>query len=220
MILRILLIAPELPGIDAVPELRTIASRHQVMPLTGAVSARDIYQHARDRSYHVLHFATHSHDELVVLSNGETFTPEDVASVGKLAGAELVFFNSCRSGLLANYAVRHGLSYAVYANIDLPDTNAWKMPSSFYDFLFDQPEGAADYAAAFYRADSGDGIHGLSISPQMLNCWQTILDELKHHSDDIGRLRRDLDRFMVVQRMMLGLLFATAVLALGGMLSN
>ena len=216
MILRVLLIAPDLPGIDSVPELRAITSIHQVVVLSGRVTARDIYQQARERPRSVLHIATHSRDDAVQLSDGELLAPEDVAQIGRLTGAELVFFNSCRSGLLANYAVRHGLDYAIYCNVDLQDGQAWKMPQAFYDFLHDQECAIADYAAAFYRADSGQGVYGLAISPQMIHSWQTILEELKRHTDDIDALRREMDRFILAQRVTVGVLAAAAALALGG----
>ena len=218
MILRVLLVAPELPGIDAEPELRAITAAHQVTVLSGRVTARDIYQQAREGPHRILHFATHSSDDAVQLSEGESLTPDDVAQIGRLTGAGLVCFNSCRSGLLANYAVRHGLDYAVYCNVELPDAQGWKMPQAFYDFLRDQGGSIADYAAAFYRADSGQGVYGLAVSPQMISSWQTILEELKRHRDEIDALRRELDRFILAQRVTVGVLAAAAALALGGMI--
>lgn len=217
MILRILLVAPEQPHIDAIPELRAITSLHQVMVLSGRVTAHDVYQEARRASYHIVHFATHALDRILALSDGESFTPEDVAQVGQMAGCELVFFNTCRSGLLASYTVRHGVTYAVFANIEVPDKEAWKMPSAFYEFLADQADGPADYATAFYRADPGQGVYGLALSPQIMACWQSILDELKHHSEDIARLRRDIDRFVVSQRVMLAVLVVSAAFSVAGL---
>lgn len=218
MILRVLLIAPDLPGLDAVPELRAITGVQQVTLLSGRVTARDVYQQAREGQHRVLHIASHSRDDAVGLSDGEFLTPEDVAQVGRLTGAELVFFNSCRSGLLANYAVRHGLDYAAYCNVELLDAQSWKMPQAFYDFLHDQNGPIADYAAAFYRADSGQGVYGLAISPQMISSWQTILEELKRHTDEIDALRRELDRFILAQRVTVAVFAAAAALALGGMI--
>lgn len=231
MILRVLVIAPDLPGIDSVPELRAITAVHQASVLSGRVTCRDVYQQAREQPHRILHFAAHSSDDVVRLSGGEFLTPEDVAQIGRLTGAELVFFNSCRSGLLANYAVRHGLDYAVYCNVELQDAQAWKMPEAFYDFLLDQPQAAADcadygaryaadYAAAFHRADSGQGVYGLAVSPQMISSWQTILAELKRHRREIDALRHELDHLIVAQRVTVVVLAAAAVLALSGLLWN
>ena len=140
----------------------------------------------REHNYHVLHFATHSHDDQVKLSGDEIFKPADVARASSLAQANLVFFNSCRSGLLASYAVRHGLAYSIYTNSDLPDAQAWKMPLSFYENLSAHSE--IDYVTAFLHADVGDGIYGLVVAPQLLKDLPPI--SYTPEFDDVERLRR------------------------------
>ena len=87
--------------------------------MNGTVTAQDIYGEARRGKYAVLHFVTHSEDYAVHLSDGETLSPEDVAQVARLCGAQLIMFNSCRSGVMAAYAVAHAVPSASNSNVEL-----------------------------------------------------------------------------------------------------
>lgn len=217
MTLRILLVAPEQNGIDSIPELRAITAAHQTTVMNGKVTVRDVYQEARQGAYHVIHWATHAHDRVLQLSAGETLSPEDLAQIGRMAGAQLMFFNSCRSGLLASYAVAHGIPFAVYANVDLPDAEAWKMPSAFYHRLAEQAtrEGhTRDYAAAFVHADNGLGLYGFAGSPKTMSDWHSVAGALAQQSNDLARLRHDVDRVILAQRLVLVWLALSTVLFL------
>lgn len=158
-----LLIAPTIENINAIPEIRAISSLHRVFPLNGHVSLRDVYDAAGDDHYDVIHFALHSNTDVLRL-NGDTITPEDVAQVGRLAHAKLVVLNSCYSGRHASYAVMHGLDYAIFSNIAVVDNSAWKFPVTFYEFLKDQIEQShqVNYAKAFNDASTGDGSYGIT----------------------------------------------------------
>jgi hypothetical protein len=161
--LRVLLVAPSIDNINAIPEIRAIAALHRIFPLNGHVSLRDVYDAAGDDHYDIIHFALHSNTEALRL-NGDTLTPEDVAQVGRLAHAKLIVLNSCYSGRHASYAVMHGLDYAIFSNVEVRDDAAWKFPVTFYEFLADQIERThqANYAKAFNDASTGDGNYGIT----------------------------------------------------------
>ena len=213
--MRVLLVAPDQPGINGIAEVRAITSQHRVMVLNGPVSVADVYDAARHGRYDILHFAAHSHDRELDLSAGEVMTPEDVAQVGRNAGAKLIFFNSCRSGLLADYVIRHGVAFAIHSNIELPDDDAWKMPSVFYDFVAEQRDrNAVDYASAFEQADAGDGVYGLSVAIDRCSSWEPLMVRLQASETRIAALVAQQQRTTVMQWGLTGLLVANVGLSL------
>lgn len=161
--MRVLVIAPDQPGIDTLPEIRSIQRRHHMSILGGVVKPQDIYDACRDTRFDVHHYATHSGPQGALLSEGVLFTAEDIAQVARMKDTETIFFNSCESGRLASYAVRHGVRYAIHTNIDLLDGDAWKPAMTFYGYL--ENGHSRDIVGAFVVADSGDGDYGLQISP-------------------------------------------------------
>lgn len=162
--LRVLLIAPTLENINAIPEIRAISALHRVFPLNGHVSLQDVYDAAKDDSYDIIHFALHSNQDMLRL-NGDVLTPEDVAQVARLAHAKLIFLNSCNSGRHASYAVQHGVEFAIFSNIAISDAGAWKFPVAFYEFLSDQIEKKqVNFAKAYNDASSADGAYGITSS--------------------------------------------------------
>lgn len=164
--MRILIVAPDGTGLDTIPEVRAIQTWHTVSTLTGRVTAQDIYRACQDTAFDVLHFATHGGPDGVALSDGEVFTPEDVAQVARLKDTAGVYFNSCETGVLASYVVRHGVRWAIAAEVRLLDAGAWKMPYSFYGAL--RNGHARDFVGAYILADSGDGDYSLIVSPTYL----------------------------------------------------
>lgn len=164
--MRIIIIAPEQPGIDTIPEVRAIQSWHSVSTLSGRVTSQDIYRACQDTNFDVLHFATHGGPQGIALSDGELFTAEDVAQVARIHDTQGVFFNTCESGVLAAYAVRHGVKWAVSAETKLLENGAWKMPYSFYSAL--RNGNRRDFVGAYILADSGDGDYSLIVSPTYL----------------------------------------------------
>ena len=117
-------------------------------------------------NFQVIHFATHSDSNGVLLSNGELLTAQDVAQLARITEAMCIFFNSCLSGRLAAYAVRHGVRFCVYTNVNLIDDEAWKAPAAFYDSL--QNGHSNDVVGAYIVSDNGDGTYGLDVSPEWL----------------------------------------------------
>jgi len=161
--MRVLVIAPDQPGIDTLPEIRSIQRRHHMSILGGIVKPQDIYDACRDTRFDVHHYATHSGPTGALLSDGVLFTEEDIAQVARIKGTETLFFNSCDSGRLASYAVRHGARFAIHTNVDLAESDAWKPALSFYSYL--ENGHSRDIVGAFVVADNGDGDYGLQISP-------------------------------------------------------
>jgi len=173
---RILLIAPNSPDINTVPEIRTITSRHHTTVLNGAVTPQTIDQYAR-QGYAAFHFAGHSSPDHVELSCGTTLEADDIVRFARMAGAKMLFFNSCEAGRLAAYAVAHGMEYVIACTIKLDDDVAWEFPSAFYNSL---ANGAwRDILAAYRAADSGNGEYTLAVAPAFLGDMSDQINELK-----------------------------------------
>ncbi len=160
---RILFIAPDAVGIDSNPEIRDISSRRsvQVTVLSGEVTHRDVYTASRD-GYDVLHFVAHGGEEGVILSNGALMTYTEIAQTARIAGARLIFFNSCDTGKPASYVVSHGVTWAVFGNVPIPDVAAWQYPNGFYQKLTNMEPHTI--AHALRVADNGSGDYGYTIS--------------------------------------------------------
>lgn len=193
--MRVLLVVPDSVGINAMPEIDLITSMHRVRLLQGSVTKQRLFNDVRENQYNIIHFATHSNEIGVQLEDG-FLTPEELSQIIRLSSADMVFFNSCESGKLADYAVRHGLKYAIHTNTDLEDAVAWQMPLAFYRFLKDQKESSLpiDYTEAFMFADTGEGIYGLSVSYDILRQGSLILDKIQieqvRHSNVLSKLQR------------------------------
>jgi len=158
--MRVLVVAPNV-DLNARPEIRQIQRKHHVSTLDGVVTAEDIYNTCRDTAFDIIHFASHSNEKGVLLSEGVEFTPEEIAQVARLHETGCVIFNSCLSGRPAAYVIRHGVRYAIYSNIELQDTQAWKLMVGFYDSLQNGAKG--NVLVAFDKNDNGDGDYGINI---------------------------------------------------------
>lgn len=185
--MRILLIAPNDPTINAIPEIRAISSKHHATILNGNVTLQTIDQYVR-QGYNIIHFAGHSNEEYVELSDGVKMEADDLVRFANMAGATLIFFNSCEAAKLAAYAVGHGIQYAIASTIKLVDSTdpnhseAWKFPSAFYSAL-DNGKWRNIYMA-FKAADSGDGEYAFLISPTQHMDWANQLSELRFKLQD------------------------------------
>jgi hypothetical protein len=199
--MRILLVAPDHYEIDAAPEIRILSGIHNVEILSGAVSAKDVFQAARASNKDVVHFATHGGPDHILLSTiekverdgtisktREILTAEDVVQVAKLCQAQLIFFNACNTGKLASYSTRRGISFAISANEEFKDREAWKFPVTFYEFIEGRSLGSHEefnFAKAFDRAENGDGTYSFIIS---------LLDYLSRPSEfDVRELKDQMD---------------------------
>ena len=159
---KILLVAPDGLGVDAVSEVRRVQQFHDVASLYGTVTPDDIYRAMQEKSFDVLHFATHGGPDGVLLSNGVLLDAETIAQLARLRETAGVFFSACQTGRLASYCVRHGTRWAISSEVDLSDADAWKLAAAFYSH---QRNGnAKDFVGAFRLADDGDGDYALHIS--------------------------------------------------------
>lgn len=203
--LRILLVAPAL-GLHTTPEVRDLTRLHRVTVLGDIVSVRDVMREAGS-PYEVIHYAGHSNDKEVELSNG-FLDDADLLQITRSSGAKLVFFNSCRAGRLAHYLVGHGVPLAAHTNVDLEDADAWKFPLAFYSAVARLGNGSAQaYVRAFVEANDGEGHYGLAIAPELAASWAAlsaagIRDAVAHQ----GLTRRQWVTFAMVGVLVLWLL--------------
>lgn len=161
--MRVLIVAPDQPGLNAIPEARQIQEWHDCAILYGTVTGADVFRACQERPYDVIHFATHGGPDGVLLSNGALLSPEDIAQAARLRETRGVFFNACQTGRPASYVVRHGVQWAISSEVDLPDDAAWKLAAAFYNH---QRGGEAkSFVGAYKLADSGDGEYALHIAP-------------------------------------------------------
>lgn len=145
---------------------------HHTSTLNGEVTAQDIYQCARETPFDIIHFAAHGGPDGVALSGGAILTAEDIAQVARLKETPELFFNSCNSGALASYSVRHGVRTAICAEVDILDDQAWKLPLAYYSAR--RNGHAGDPIGAYIMADSGDGDYSLHIAPDYVRDLQRV----------------------------------------------
>ena len=165
--MRILLIAPDQPDINNIPEIRALSDTHQTTVLNGRVSNQDIYNYIGRSAYDVVHFATHqaaTEDafDKILLSNGELLDLAAVTHIAKLSNARLIFFNLCNASRFAAYLVRHGVPACIYTTLALKDSNAWQTPWHFYEEARRQEKvnPHVELRRIFDQVDPGDGIYG------------------------------------------------------------
>ena len=164
--MKILVVAPDLGGVDAVGEVRRLQQWHDCAVLYGSVFPDDIYRAVQEKAYDLLHFATHGGPNGVQLSGGVVLDAESIAQFLRLRETAGVFFSACNTGRLASYCVRHGARWAISSEIDLPDVTAWKLAAAFYSH---QRNGhAKDFVGAYLLADSGDGDYALHVAPEYI----------------------------------------------------
>ncbi len=161
--IKILLVAPDLVGVDAINEARRIQQYHDVVTLYGTVTVDDVYRAVQEKSFDVLHFATHGGPDGVQLSGGVVLDAETIAQFLRLRESAGLFLSSCDTGKIASYAVQHGAVWAISSEVPLPDADAWKLPAAFYGAL--RNGHSRDIVGAFILADGGDGKYGLRWNP-------------------------------------------------------
>lgn len=192
--MHILLVAPDVAGVDAVSELRRVQQWHDVVTLYGVVTPEDVYRAIQERAFDVIHFATHGGAEGVQLSGGALLAAEDIAQFLRLRETSGVFFSACATGRLGAYCVRHGAKWAVTAEGDLSDFDAWKLAAAFYAH---QRNGRSkDFVGAYLLADSGDGDYALHISPAWIQELQRIAAAAPQTAT--GMSRAEMLRWMAV----------------------
>jgi hypothetical protein len=143
--------------------VRRIQTYHDCSTLYGTVTIEDVYRLCQEKQFDVLHFASHGGPAGIQLSNNVIMTPEDIAQAMRLRETRGVFLNSCNTGSVSSYIVRHGGTWGISSEIDLPDSKAWLLAAAFYSH---QRNGASkDFVGAWVLADSGDGEYSLVINP-------------------------------------------------------
>ena len=168
--MRILIIAPNVSGIEAINEVRLIQSWHDVAILHGTVTVSDVYRTLQEKIYDSVYFASHGGPEGILLSNNVVMSAEDIAQAARQREVRGLFFAACNTGRLASYCVRHGITWAISSEVELPDETAWKLAAAFYGH---QRNGhAKDFVGAYVLADSGDGEYALHISPTWIQDLQ------------------------------------------------
>ncbi len=161
--MRILIVAPNVAGIDSIAEVRQLQSWHDIAILHGTVTVGDVYRALQEKTYDSVYFASHGGPQGILLSNNTIMTADDIAQACRQKEVRGVFFAACSTGRLASYCVRHGIMWAISSEVDLADDAAWKLAAAFYG---QQRNGhAKDFVGAYLLADSGDGEYALHISP-------------------------------------------------------
>ena len=161
--MRILLVCPDVPGVDAIAEVRQLQSWHDIAVLHGTVTVGDVYRALQEKTYDSVYFASHGGPQGIQLSNNNIMSAEDIAQACRQKEVKGIFFSACSTGRLASYCVRHGIVWAISSEVELADETAWKLAAAFYG---QQRNGhAKDFVGAYLLADSGDGEYALHISP-------------------------------------------------------
>ena len=216
--MRILLIAPDQPKIDSIPEIRTLTNIHRVQVLNGKVTFQHIYDAVSRSKFHVIHFATHGSSDGVSVSADEdgksrTLRPEDILNIVTLSGAVLVFINACETSGLASFLVSRGVKYVIYANEKVLDEDAWTFPVTFYQMIETQlghESGDIDVPNAYMRSDSGDGTYGINLSMHELVNMPKLTDILELRAQ-IDLLQRSVFKYQKAVKQTAFLYFATVL---------
>lgn len=203
--MRILLVAPDTPDIESIPEIRDMTRmQHRVMVLNGHVSDKDVFQEVERNEWDAIHFACHSDSDFVYLSRrilkdgqqGDYYTlkPEDVLQLARRARSILVFFNSCDSSRFASYLTLRGVKNVIATTTILLQRDAWKMPLAFYGELKRQLENGIEFdvATAFLSATSGDGTYIIAQSVRTRTEQDAILDKIQELKIELDAVRQEL----------------------------
>jgi len=130
---RILLIAPDVPGIESDIEAELIGGNYfNVTPLVGEVTQERITRAIHQKTFDGIHYATHASKNGVVLSNGDVLSKEQVAQIAKLVDAELVYLNACDSAKIGQYLADRGVPVTVAHTDEVLDADAIRTASHFY----------------------------------------------------------------------------------------
>lgn len=161
--MRILVVSPDVAGVDAIAEVRRLQMWHDISILNGNVSVEDVYRACQEKAFDVIHFAAHGGPDGVMLSNGVLLATNDIAQALRLRETKGLFLSACQTGRVASYCVSHGARWAISSEVNLADETAWKLAAAFYGH---QRNGhSKDFVGAYLLADSGDGEYALHISP-------------------------------------------------------
>jgi hypothetical protein len=197
--MRVLLIAPDMADINAIPEIRDLTRMHRVAVFSGSVHARDLYEYCRTNEVDIIHIVSHSDNgddgnsnPIIVLSEGETLGPQDLVSMAHSCNAKLLFLNTCNSAVFASYATRRGVGAAIYTTRAIKDSSAWKAPMRFYSTLEVMlRHNAVDFHVAFMDAIPDDGTYGWNTSNSDYQAYMIapILRKIDVLADGIDKMK-------------------------------
>jgi hypothetical protein len=166
--MRILLIAPDQPDINSIPEIRRLSEMHTTHVFNGPVSYDDLLDAVRHNEYDAIHFATHIRADdyrklnSMALSGRDYIDLNRAVQLCKLGKTKLAFFNLCLAARFGAYlAQRAAVPFVIFTTVEIQDDHAWSTAVSFYERcrrveLSGQP---MDYKELLESVDSGDGLY-------------------------------------------------------------
>jgi hypothetical protein len=226
--MKILLIAPENHDLRTLPEISSITISHNVRLLIERVTARMLFDLCASERYDVLHFAGHGGPDGILLSDNVLLTADEIATLSRMSGARVIFFNACSTGRLAAYSIRHGAAFVFFAVVDLEDDKAWSKPTAFYRNATDTSD--ASLLAALAVADAGDSDYGYMVAPSLIIRYidkiaemQAQIDQLSSQFEqmkketlaltiDKNRLMRSIMFYMIVLSIVVVIIFGMSLL--------
>lgn len=152
---RVLLIAPDLPGLETSIEAELIGGRYfNITPLQGEVDHERITRATARSRFDILHFASHGGNDGILLSGNRTLTKEHLAQIANQTGAELVYLNACNSALLGQFLADRGVPLVIANTKETLDDDAIRTAAYFYASAADYD---GDYRKANERVSPKDG---------------------------------------------------------------
>jgi hypothetical protein len=157
----ILVVAPDEPGVNAVPEVDAISELgYRVRVLQGQVDDERLYRAVQDSRYDVVHLATHGAVDAVGMSNGVRLSRNAVLQVVRMSGARIAFLNACNSAQIGQMLVNVGLPVAVASVAGVDDDVARQTALTFYSILAQ----SGDITMAYKAACAGGDIYYVMLS--------------------------------------------------------
>lgn len=209
--MNILLVAPGMADINAVPEIRTITAAHRTHVYNGKVTLQMLFDTVSRNEYDVMHIAGHmvedtsSLDE-IVLSDGDKLDLVAATRIAKLGKVKLVVFNVCMAARFATYMVRNNIPCVIYTTVAIEDNSAWELPAAFYEECRrgEVAKSVLDFKTTFDAVDSGDGKYAILVGADyIINLVQTAIkpmwEALERLKTQTEKLVDDVERLAATQ---------------------
>lgn len=192
--MKLLLIAPDQPGISWAGEIEAITEGHHSVVLTGDVTEERIVNRTSGETFDVIHFVAHGTDEGIDMVNW-VMPPKQVAQLANHVRAELVFLNICRSIFLPQFLIdQHVPSVIAHTRAaGVSDNEALRLASYFYDEL---SRSAGDFHRAYQKVSPHDGTLAWSSNGQYLGALEPMAEDLSKVRE-YSRANRDLIRLLI-----------------------
>jgi hypothetical protein len=150
---KVLLIAPDRPGLSWSSEVELLGGSVQVVPILGQINHERLTRATSGQRYTALHIASHGDESGIDLST-DVLTKERLAQIARHVRADLVFLNACDSAALGQYLACAGVPCVVCHTVDVADVDALRAASYFYEELV---AASGDYKKAFDKVNPCDG---------------------------------------------------------------